>query len=157
MWKKLAPIFAAVIVAAAFSMTAQAQRGGHFRGGHVGGFGGVRMGGFSGARIGGIYAYRGPGVVSRGYAYRGGVRYGYGHRGYRYRYRYPGYWYGGYWPYWWWGAADVFAAEWPYYYDYGYEAPTYDSAVAYCLQRFRSYDPASGTYLGYDGRRHPCP
>ncbi len=29
--------------------------------------------------------------------------------------------------------------------------------VAYCSQRFRSYDPASGTYLGYDGYRHPCP
>jgi hypothetical protein len=29
--------------------------------------------------------------------------------------------------------------------------------VAYCEQRFRSYDPASGTYLGYDGYRHPCP
>ncbi len=28
---------------------------------------------------------------------------------------------------------------------------------AYCAQRFRSYDPASGTYLGYDGRRHACP
>jgi hypothetical protein len=27
----------------------------------------------------------------------------------------------------------------------------------YCSQRYRSYDPASGTYLGYDGRRHPCP
>lgn len=30
-------------------------------------------------------------------------------------------------------------------------------AVGYCMQRFRSYDPASGTYLGYDGLRHPCP
>ncbi len=30
-------------------------------------------------------------------------------------------------------------------------------AVGYCSQRFRSYDPASGTYLGYDGLRHPCP
>jgi len=29
--------------------------------------------------------------------------------------------------------------------------------VAYCMQRFRSYDPASGTYLGFDGLRHPCP
>jgi hypothetical protein len=29
--------------------------------------------------------------------------------------------------------------------------------TAYCQQRFRSYDPASGTYLGYDGLRHPCP
>ena len=28
---------------------------------------------------------------------------------------------------------------------------------AYCAQRYRSYDPASGTYLGYDGLRHPCP
>jgi hypothetical protein len=32
-----------------------------------------------------------------------------------------------------------------------------DDAVAYCMQRFRSYDPNSGTYLGYDGARHPCP
>ncbi|OSI24846.1 MULTISPECIES: BA14K family protein [Bradyrhizobium] len=28
---------------------------------------------------------------------------------------------------------------------------------AYCAQRHKSYDPASGTYLGYDGARHPCP
>jgi hypothetical protein len=28
---------------------------------------------------------------------------------------------------------------------------------AYCASRFRSYDPASGTYLGYDGFRHSCP
>ena len=25
-----------------------------------------------------------------------------------------------------------------------------------CAQRYRSYDPASGTFLGYDGKRHPC-
>ena len=31
------------------------------------------------------------------------------------------------------------------------------SASAYCEQKYRSYDPASGTYLGYDGDRHPCP
>ena len=30
-------------------------------------------------------------------------------------------------------------------------------ADAYCASRFRSYDPRSGTYLGYDGRRHACP
>jgi hypothetical protein len=42
-------------------------------------------------------------------------------------------------------------------------APAYDSGAApgdddaYCAQRFRSYDPASGTYLGYDGLRHACP
>lgn len=30
-----------------------------------------------------------------------------------------------------------------------------DRAAA-CAQRYRSYDPASGTFLGYDGRRHSC-
>lgn len=34
------------------------------------------------------------------------------------------------------------------------QAGQYD---AYCEQRFKSYDPQSGTYLGYDGQRHPCP
>lgn len=43
---------------------------------------------------------------------------------------------------------------------YGYDGPYYGSyygpgyggnAVAYCMQRFKSYDPGSGTYLGYDG------
>jgi hypothetical protein len=27
---------------------------------------------------------------------------------------------------------------------------------SYCSQHRRSYDPASGTYTGYDGRRHSC-
>jgi hypothetical protein len=30
-------------------------------------------------------------------------------------------------------------------------------AAAYCMRRFRSYDPISRTYLGYDGYRHHCP
>jgi hypothetical protein len=29
--------------------------------------------------------------------------------------------------------------------------------AAYGCQRYRSYDPASGTYTSYDGRRHSCP
>lgn len=29
--------------------------------------------------------------------------------------------------------------------------------VDYCIQRYRSYDPQSMTYLGNDGRRHSCP
>jgi hypothetical protein len=33
----------------------------------------------------------------------------------------------------------------------------YNSAIAYCMRRFRSYDPYSRTFLGYDGYRHPCP
>jgi len=55
------------------------------------------------------------------------------------------------------------------YYDDGYYNNSYydDSAAvavapeggdaASCAQTYRSYDPASGTYLGYDGQRHPCP
>jgi hypothetical protein len=57
----------------------------------------------------------------------------------------------------------VLAAQQPYYYgpgyyyppDYAYGPPPPDAA--YCMQRFKSYDPGSGTYLGYDGYRHPCP
>ena len=41
----------------------------------------------------------------------------------------------------------------PYAYGPGYGG----NAVAYCMQRFRSYDPNSGTYVGFDGLRHSCP
>ena len=50
----------------------------------------------------------------------------------------------------------------PRYYDYA-PGPSYGpgyyggDAVGYCMRRFKSYDPRSGTYLGYDGYRHPCP
>src|SRR5215468_5617802 len=42
-----------------------------------------------------------------------------------------------------------------YAYSQGYATGGRDDA--YCAQRYRSYDPASGTFLGYDGIRHPCP
>ena len=60
----------------------------------------------------------------------------------------------------------------PGYYDYypGYAyGPSYGYAVApaavvgggdsvaYCESQFRSYNPATGMYLGYDGQYHPCP
>jgi len=32
----------------------------------------------------------------------------------------------------------------------------YDSHVARCYDRYRSYDARTDTYLGYDGRRHYC-
>jgi hypothetical protein len=38
----------------------------------------------------------------------------------------------------------------------GYVVSSNDDGAS-CAQRYRSYDPASGTYLGYDGLRHPCP
>jgi hypothetical protein len=36
-------------------------------------------------------------------------------------------------------------------------APGGGDDVAYCMQTYRSYDRRSGTYLGLDGYRHPCP
>jgi hypothetical protein len=67
----------------------------------------------------------------------------------------------------------IIASHWPYRYGYYYypRYPVYpvyppyplyrsypvDPAIAYCMRRFRSYDPYSMTYLGYDGRRHYCP
>lgn len=72
-------------------------------------------------------------------------------RGPRYRYYGPGWG--------WWGpaaaagfATGLLLAPRPYY-----AAPVYDDAIAYCIRRFRSYDIRTRTYLGYDGRRHPCP
>jgi hypothetical protein len=59
--------------------------------------------------------------------------------------------------------AGAAIASQPYYYGPGYypgyypPPPPPGDPVAYCMSRFKSYDPASGTYLGYDGLRHPCP
>lgn len=60
---------------------------------------------------------------------------------------------------------DTYAYDYPIYSDsYAYDDGTTavvtdngDNDQAYCMQRYRSYDPASGTFLGYDGMRHPCP
>lgn len=55
------------------------------------------------------------------------------------------------------------ASQGPYYYGPGpyYGPPAYAYApgrsVAYCESRFKSYNPATGMYLGYDGQYHPCP
>ena len=38
-----------------------------------------------------------------------------------------------------------------------YYGPPPGDAVDYCMQRFKSYNRSSGTYLGNDGYRHPCP
>ena len=32
-----------------------------------------------------------------------------------------------------------------------------NNAVAYCMSRFRTYNPNTGTYTGNDGLQHPCP
>ena len=164
MLKNLASMCAALIIAAgAFSTSAQAQRhsggghggGAHFSGGHVGGghFGGARVGGahFGGARVAGA-PFRGARVAGAPF---GGRYYGRGYRGYGGPYYGGGYYGGGhYGDDWGLGALAVGAilggvlAAQPYY---------GGDAVGYCMRRFKSYDPGSGTYLGYDGYRHSCP
>jgi hypothetical protein len=61
-------------------------------------------------------------------------------------------------------AASPYYYDDPYYYDYPYDGGYVVSGtaaspedVAYCRQRYRSYDIRTGTFLGNDGRRHPCP
>jgi len=61
---------------------------------------------------------------------------------------------------------SAYAAQ-PYYYDdYSYQEEPYvgivpggsaPDEVAYCQQRYRSYDVRTGTYLNNDGNRYPCP
>jgi len=106
--------------------------GGGYRGGGYGGGGGYYRHGGGGGFIPGAVAGAivGGAIASQGY-YRG-----------------PGYY-----------------APGPGYYDDSYAedgavavAPAGgDDSVAYCMQTYRSYDPRSGTYLGNDGFRHPCP
>lgn len=112
--------------------TVQYRRGNYagYRGGYRRhGFGGAGLGIAAGALIGGAII---------------GATQPYGYRGYG-----PGYDY-----------APAYAYEPDDGPDYG---PGYVTAargggsVAYCQQRYRSYDPGSGTFLGYDGLRHPCP
>ncbi len=122
--------------------------GGAFHGGGGGFHGGGWHGGGGGWRGGG---WRGGGWNGGGGGwggYGGGYGYGYG------------------------GAAlglgllggAIIGSQYPYY-GSGYETypqygyPQYGGAVSSgsCASRFKSYNPATGTYLGYDGYRHPCP
>lgn len=39
-----------------------------------------------------------------------------------------------------------------------YGAPVYGGGpVEYCMRRYRSYNPNTGTYIGFDGLERPCP
>lgn len=83
------------------------------------------------------------------------------YHGPRYHYRYPGYnyYHGGFWyPFPWWTIGGYGLGYGYGWYDNGYYRPRsrVSSHVAWCLNRYRSYDPRSNTYMGYDGRRHIC-
>lgn len=38
-----------------------------------------------------------------------------------------------------------------------YVRPSGGGSVEYCMRRYRSYNPDTGTYVGYDGIERPCP
>lgn len=57
----------------------------------------------------------------------------------------------------------IIASQPNYYGGPAYYGPVYGPGpygppnwIAYCASRYRSFDPASGTYMGYDGYRHAC-
>lgn len=54
------------------------------------------------------------------------------------------------------GAASAPPPPPAYYAPPAYAPPPSGDWYAYCASKYRSFDPASGTFLGYDGLRHPC-
>jgi hypothetical protein len=82
---------------------------------------------------------RGVGLAA-GLAAGGALGYAYG--GYSAPYTYPDY------------SNDSYAYDG--YDGYSGSVASNDADASYCAQRYKSYDPASGTYLGRDGLRHPC-
>jgi len=70
----------------------------------------------------------------------------------------PYYYGGGYYPYGYYPAYGYPPPPPPGYYGgpaYGAAAPA-GGGANYCAQRYKSYDPGTGTFLGFDGQRHPC-
>jgi hypothetical protein len=78
----------------------------------------------------------------------------YKHRHGHYNHYHDGYWYS--WP--WWLGTGIGIGIGAYYGDY-YDEPYYDTTsahAAWCLARYRSYNIATDTYMGYDGYLHRC-
>ena len=168
MFKIVRTLCAVSTIVAACPVAAQPKMAGGASVAHTGGtpFGGP---GFGASHVGvtpvgfryygGVYRrgiYPGSGLAWRGALYRGADWAG--------RRGYYGDWRQSYSPYWGWGVgAELLATAPAYYYgvgygdEYGYEVSIHDDAIAYCMRRFRSYDPVSGTYIGRDGYIHPCP
>jgi hypothetical protein len=54
------------------------------------------------------------------------------------------------------GEAAGAMASLPFGGSHAYASMDSNMNASSCAQRYRSYDPASGTFLGYDGVRHTC-
>ncbi len=152
----LAGALAISTMAVAVDTASAAVRGGAYRGG---------------VHRGGVHRV-GVGHVGIGYG-RAGIGYGRAGIGYGPALAYRGGWNGGRGL----GVAGVagVAAAGAYYGDNSYASAAYDDydasggytlhgaylseadAVAYCAQRFRSYDIESRTFLAYSGQRVSCP
>jgi hypothetical protein len=118
--------------------------------------GNFRGGEFRGDRGRGFRRDIAAGAVAAGVATAGAVALGSGY--YNDGYYDPNYAYGDNYTY-----GDSYAYNDGSSYDAGIPLVTFDQSPAQvggdpasCAQRYRSYDPASGTYLGFDGLRHPC-
>ena len=156
--KILHGVCAALVLGISFPIAGQAQMHG---GTHLDG---ARDGrthfGTAPPRYSGIY--RGGSVRHRASSYYGAGAYSGVHRRGVSSWRFGSYgdWRQSYLPHWGWDLAAGLLATAPAYDSYyfgGYEGPADAGAVAYCVQRFRSYDLTSGSYLGRDGYRRPCP
>lgn len=142
---------AAAVLAAAIAMPtqqAQAQEvlGGALFGGAAGAILGGALGGGQGAAIGAILgAGTGAVIASEGQRRANGYYY---HRNGCYLQRPDGAWV---------VAHPRYCAPQPAYAPPPPPAPVAGDAEAYCMQKYRSYDPRTGTFVGYDGIRRPCP
>ena len=134
------------LAAAMPAQQAQAQDvlGGALFGGAAGAILGGALGGGQGAAIGAVLgAGTGAVIASEGQRRANGYYY---HRNGCYLQRADGAWVTAHPRY---CAEPVYAPPPP--------QPVANDAVAYCMQRYRSYDPRTGTFMGFDGIRRPCP
>jgi hypothetical protein len=128
------------MAATAFAPTAEARNKHFYRHGHHGHHSGHHHGGFGGAFGAGIVGFAAGAALGslaqRDYYYDDAPRYYYQEPVYSY------------------APAPVYVSPRAYYRQD--RVVTGDSHFAACDARYRSYDPGSDTFMGYDGMRHRC-
>ncbi len=134
----LAALLALAVCGPAENAAAQDPLGGAIFGGAAGAIVGGAIGGGRGAAVGAIVgATTGAAIAAQGQPRPGGYYY---YQNGCYVQRPDGAWV---------AASPRYCATAEYAPPAGYGAPA--------CTRYRSYDPGSGTYVGRDGYRHPCP